>query len=164
LPRIDISANVTSLSIIPTVLDLLVQTGSLNEADTTIASSLVHEYQGQSLLRPFRSEHNGRWVWNIGVINAGGSMLSVTTAGIPFRLVMPLQSESGSGDKVFQFRFTHTDRDPAEQDPLEAWTQQGLHRRVRQTYGEKAADWLNDAAKLARWWVAEQKRIWNYEG
>ncbi|KAL1964582.1 hypothetical protein VTN77DRAFT_6756 [Rasamsonia byssochlamydoides] len=164
LPRIDISANATSLAIIPTLLDLFVQTRSLNEADTRIASSLMYEYQGQSLLRPFRSEYHGRRVWNVGVINAGGSMLSVSTAGIPFRLVMPLHNESGEGGKLFQYRFTHTDQDPAERHPLEAWTLKSLRRMVLETYGREAADWLDDAGRLGKWWVAEQKRVWNWKG
>lgn len=157
LPRIDISANVTSLSIIPTILDLLVQTHSLNEHDSRIASALMHEYQGQSLLRPFRSSHNGRQVWNMGLINAGGALLSVASAEVPYRLVLPLK-------EGFQYRFTHLERDPAEKRPLEAWELDRLQTRVLQAYGQDAANWLKDAAKVGRWWVAEQKRIWNYRG
>lgn len=157
LPRIDISANVTSLSIVPTILDLLVQTHSLNEHDSRIASALMHEYQGQSLLRPFRSSHNGRQVWNMGLINAGGALLSVASAEVPYRLVLPLK-------EGFQYRFTHLERDPAEKRPLEAWELDRLQARVLQAYGQDAANWLKDAAKVGRWWVAEQKRIWNYRG
>lgn len=67
----------TGMSVLPTVLDLLIESNSLNEADTKIAKSLIHEYQGQSLLRPFiRRDQTGRKVWNIGTINAGGSIAS----------------------------------------------------------------------------------------
>lgn len=164
LPRIDLTANATSLSIIPTILDLLIQTQSLDEADTRVAEHLIHEYQGQSLIRPFKSEHNGRRLWNMGLINSGGSMLSVTAAGLPYRLVVPIQSGREQKEKVFPFRFTHTGRDPAEKAALEAWTVQGLQKPVLETYGPEAMNWVNDASRLAKWWVAEQKRIWNYHG
>ncbi|KAK2805809.1 hypothetical protein FQN49_008820 [Arthroderma sp. PD_2] len=119
LPRIDISANATPLSILPTILDLLVQTKSLDTRDSEIASSLIHEYQGQSLLRPFKGQENGRQLWNMGIISTGGSMLSVASAATPFRLVLPLR------DGV-QPRFTHLEQDPSENHPLEAWTMREL--------------------------------------
>lgn len=167
LPRIDVSANATSLSIIPTILDLLIQTRSLNGADRRVAEHLIHEYQGQSLIRPFRSEHHGRRPWNMGLINSGGSLLSVTTAGRPYRLVVPIQSgadRNHQNEKVFPYRFTHTDRDPAEKAALEAWTVQGLQQPVMEAYGAEAMNWVDDASRMAQWWVTEQKRIWNYDG
>ncbi|KAH8700200.1 alkaline-phosphatase-like protein [Talaromyces proteolyticus] len=169
LPRIEVEANATSLSILPTVLDLLVHSNSLNQHDTSAAESLVHEYQGQSLLRPFKNEHNGRQVWNMGVINAGGSLLAVTSAGQPYRLVVPLQNASSSifhikgvTDKVFEYRFTHTGRDPAERAAVESWTWDGLQKMVGREYGADAMTWTENAAKMARWWVEEQQRVWNY--
>lgn len=155
LPRIEISANVTSLSILPTILDLLVQTNSLDEKDTSIASELIHQYQGQSIIRPFKSEHKGRQAWNVGIINAGGKMISVTSAAAPYRLILPLTSN-------LQYRFTHVIQDPGEHSPIEAWSLDSIRITVMQKYGKKAASWLTDAASFGNWWVAEQKRVWNY--
>ena len=72
-----LNVNGSAVSILPTILDLLVNTNSLNADDTEIALDLMNEYEGQSLIRPYRTSHNGREAWNMGVINAGGSMLSV---------------------------------------------------------------------------------------
>ncbi|KAJ5337945.1 hypothetical protein N7452_004673 [Penicillium brevicompactum] len=187
MPRVDITANATALSIIPTILDLLVESNSLDERDAEIASAILPEYQGQSLLRPFlssveekphhgnhppppppperdlsqietRSKHDGppkRFVWNMGLINAGGSMLSITTAGMPYRMILPLKEE-------FEYTFTHIGEDPGETHLIKAWTLKSLVEEVTPKHGEEAAIWLEDAEKVGKWWVTEQKRIWGY--
>ena len=159
LPRVDVSANATSLAIIPTILDLLVQSQSLDDKDSAIASSLLPEYQGQSLLRPFRNERpdNGLPVWNFALINGGGAILAITSTNSPFRLIMPLKQE-------FNYRFTNLEKDPGELQPLEGWSIPRLADMVRKAHGEQAADWLIDAERVGRWWVDEQKRVWDYRG
>ncbi|KAJ5398848.1 hypothetical protein N7465_009337 [Penicillium sp. CMV-2018d] len=192
MPRVDITANATALSIIPTILDLLVQSNSLDERDSEIANSLLPEYQGQSLIRPFlssmdepphrRDHHNHpppgeqpeheredtqlearshsespakRIVWNMGLINAGGSMLSVMAADVPYRLVLPLK-------EGFEYTFTHLGEDPGEAHPTKAWTLETLMKEVKPKFGQESADWLKDAELVGKWWVSEQKRIWGY--
>ncbi|OGE58209.1 hypothetical protein PENARI_c001G09632 [Penicillium arizonense] len=196
MPRVDITANATALTIVPTILDLLVQSNSLDERDSEIASALLPEYQGQSLLRPFLASikepsHKGhgdhhrrpppppspktepepepsqfearshpdspakRSVWNMGLINAGGSMLSVTTASVPYRLILPLK-------EGFEYSFTHLGEDPNEDHPIKAWTLKTLIEEVTPKHGEESAAWLSDAEQVGKWWVTEQKRIWGY--
>jgi hypothetical protein len=195
MPRVDITANATALTIVPTILDLLVQSNSLDERDSEIASALLPEYQGQSLLRPFlasieepshkghgdhrrpppprspkaepepepsqfegRSHPDGpakRSVWNMGLINAGGSMLSVTTASVPYRLILPLK-------EGFEYSFTHLGEDPNENHPIKAWTLKTLIEEVTPKHGDESAAWLSDAEQVGKWWVTEQKRIWGY--
>ncbi|KAJ6140600.1 hypothetical protein N7470_010396 [Penicillium chermesinum] len=174
MPRIDIDANATSLSIIPTILDMLVQSGSLNDHDSDIASHLLPEYQGQSLIRPFLSsindtsiegresrKHEGnempatRYQWNFGIINGGGSMISVTTAGLPYRLVLPLKNE-------FEYIFSDLDKDPGELHVTKAWSIGALKKAVKEEYGSDAVKWLESAGKVGKWWVRQQRRIWGY--
>lgn len=190
MPRIDIAANATSLSIIPTILDLLVQSQSLDARDAEIASALLPEYQGQSLIRPFipavkesdfrQGHHDGhienpdaehdarsprkthaekephtRLVWNMGLINAGGSLVSVTAASIPYRLILPIR-------EGFEYVFTHLDEDPGELHPIKAWTLSELVEEVVSQHGEQAGTWLEDAEMVGRWYVNEQRRIWGY--
>lgn len=169
MPRIDIAANATSISIIPTILDLLIQTHSLNERDSEIASALLPEYQGQSLIRPFisavdehshpttpeNSDSSTRHVWNMGLINAGGSMVSITAAGIPYRLILPIRDG-------FESVFTHLDEDPSELHPTKAWTLPKLVELVEGKYGEEAGRWVGDAEKVGLWYVNDLRRIWGY--
>ncbi|KAJ5108041.1 Alkaline phosphatase-like alpha/beta/alpha [Penicillium angulare] len=183
MPRINIDANATSLSIIPTILDMLVQSNSLDTRDSEIASSILPEYQGQSLIRPFvssvkeGSHHDGkvenpddnakraphkhhdrphtRYAWNFGLINAGGSMISVTAAGLPYRLVLPLR-------EGFEYGFSHLDKDPGELHPIKAWTMGSLLKEVESDYDEEASEWLEEAEQVAKWWVNNQIRIWGY--
>jgi arylsulfatase A-like enzyme len=178
MPRIDITANATSISIIPTILDLLVQSGSLDARDSEIASSLLPEYQGQSLIRPFvpaigkstnsrsKDAHSPRpihkhqdshiqRVWNLGLINAGGSMVSVTSADTPYRLILPIR-------EGFEYVFTHLDEDPGELHPMKTWTLSELVGEVSSKFGEDPASWLEDAEQVGKWYVNEQRRIWGY--
>ncbi|KAI5303974.1 hypothetical protein KEM56_006998 [Ascosphaera pollenicola] len=155
LPRVHVEANATSISILPTILDLLVKTNSLGDKDTIAAKHLVHEYEGQSLIRPYISSKNGRQAWNFGTINAGGTMLAVSSAASPYRLIVPLVDSFG-------YRFTNTKTDPVEKDPMEGWSISELAETVVKKYGEEAKKWLYEADAIARWWSSERHRLYHY--
>lgn len=155
LPRIQVTANASTMSVVPTMLDLLVQTKSLNKRDSDIAQDLMNEYEGQSLIRPYKAEHNGRQAWNFGIINAGGTMLSVSSAAAPYRLILPLATD-------FEYTFSHLEKDPAEQAVIKEWKRDGLARRVLREHGREAAQWVQEAEEVARWWIEDRKRLWNY--
>lgn len=150
-----LNVNGSAVSILPTILDLLVNTNSLNADDTVIALDLMNEYEGQSLIRPYRTSHNGREAWNMGVINAGGSMLSVGSAAVPWRLNLPLNND-------FEYRFTDLSKDPYELEPVTGWTMSALAAEVHSKHGPEAFDWAQKAEKVGLWWVAERKKLWNY--
>lgn len=157
LPRVQLEINATSLSIIPTILDLLIATSSLNSQDLDIASNLVHQYEGQSLIRPFVTKRHGRQQWNIGVLNAGGALLSVSSAAVPFRLVLPI-CKSGV------YRFTDTNQDPNEISAIEENSISALANSLRGKFGDEASEWVVEAEKVGKWWVMEQRRRWAYDG
>lgn len=156
LPKIQITANASSMSVLPTILDLLIQTKSLNTMDSTAALDLLNEYEGQSLIRPYKTTHNGRQAWNIGIINAGGTMLSVGSAAVPWRLILPLTSD-------FEYVFSNPETDPHELKALRGWAKEDLVANVQKVHGKEAAQWLMEAAEVGHWWVAERKRLWNHE-
>lgn len=141
LPRVQYNATATTVSVLPTILDLLINSGSLNAQDTHIASDLVHDYEGQSLIRPYKTSHNGRRAWNFAVINSGAGMLAVTSADVSWRLVMPL-------GKVFEYTFTDLKDDPLELKPVSAWSLDVLAEAVRKRFGEDAATWAKEAESL----------------
>ncbi|KND91825.1 hypothetical protein TOPH_03368 [Tolypocladium ophioglossoides CBS 100239] len=60
LPPIDINDAVSSLQILPTILDLLLETGSLPKTGShrEAAKDLARNYEGQSLLRPLHNSYN----------------------------------------------------------------------------------------------------------
>ncbi|KAJ6104553.1 hypothetical protein N7523_010873 [Penicillium sp. IBT 18751x] len=179
MPRININANATSLSIIPTILDLLIQSESLDTRDAEIASALLPEYQGQSLIRPFvpaigdlspKSHSNNarsprpthkhqdsqtQRVWNFGIINAGGSMISITSADTPYRLILPLR-------EGFEYVFTQLNEDPGELHPMKSWTLSEIINEITSKFGADAASWAEDAEQVGKWYVNEQRRIWGY--
>ncbi|KAF9241679.1 hypothetical protein DTO012A7_7349 [Penicillium roqueforti] len=156
LPALQITANATSMSVVPTIIDLLVHSGSLNEMDSNAALDLINEYEGQSLIRPYQATHNGRQAWNFGIVNPGGTMLSVGSAAVPYRLILPLAED-------FEYIFSDLDTDPDELSPLRGWSLGELIGRVQRKHGDKAGKWLVDAEKVGKWWIEEQKRLWNYQ-
>ncbi|KAM0250401.1 hypothetical protein ACHAP5_002200 [Fusarium lateritium] len=155
IPRVQYEANVTSISILPTVLDLLVNSGSLNKEDSAIASDLANDYEGQSLIRPYQKSKDGRRAWNFGLINPGGGMLTVTSADAPWRLAVPLK-------KDLEYTFTDLSQDPLELDALDKWNIKSTIKAVKRKYGDKAADWVREADEVAHWWALERRRLWGY--
>jgi hypothetical protein len=155
IPRVQYEANVTSIAILPTVLDLLVNSGSLNTEDSAIASDLANDYEGQSLIRPYRKTFNGRRAWNFGLINPGGGMLTVTSADAPWRLAVPLK-------KDLEYTFTDLGKDPLELEALSKWSIKSTVKAVRSQYGGAAADWVREADEVAHWWALERRRLWGY--
>ncbi|KAM0563221.1 hypothetical protein ACHAPJ_000939 [Fusarium lateritium] len=155
IPRVQYEANVTSISILPTVLDLLVNSGSLNADDSAIASDLANDYEGQSLIRPFQKTQDGRRAWNFGLINPGGGMLTVTSADAPWRLAVPLK-------KDLEYTFTDLGQDPLELHALDKWSIKPMVKAVRSKYGNEAADWVREADEVAHWWALERRRLWGY--
>ncbi|KAM0278795.1 hypothetical protein ACHAQH_004986 [Verticillium albo-atrum] len=155
LPRIEYEANATSLSILPTILDLLINTGSLNKHDSDVASDLVHEYEGQSLIRPYKPAEDGRRAWNFAIVNSGAGMLSVTSADTVWRLLLPLVD-------TFEYKMSDLQRDPTELDVLSAWSLNSLTGAVREKHGQMAADWVNEAETVAQWWMRERRRLWRH--
>ncbi|KAF4974193.1 hypothetical protein FZEAL_8871 [Fusarium zealandicum] len=156
IPRIQYEANVTSISILPTLLDLLVNSDSLNADDTAVASDLVQDYEGQSLIRPYQKSQDGRRAWNFGLINPGGGMLTVTSADAPWRMAIPLKPD-------LEYTFTDLGKDPLEHDSLDAWGIKPMIAAVKSKYGEEAAAWVEEADQVAHWWSLERTRLWGYK-
>lgn len=155
LPRIKVNANASTISILPTILDLLVNTGSLNDKDTDIALDLMNEYEGQSLIRPYQTVRNGREAWNFGVINKGGTLLSISSAAVPYRLVLPIAPD-------VEYYFSNLDADPYETSAITGWTMSALGDSIRARHGIAAYQWALKAEKVAHWWVRRQKLLWDY--
>lgn len=155
LPRMQVTANTTSLSLLPTLLDLLVQTRSLNDKDSDIASDLMNGYEGQSLIRPYKATHKDRQAWNFGLINPGGEILSVGSAAVPYRLILPMTDN-------FEYKFINPETDPEEKSILAEWEAEMLAEHVRGVHGDLAAKWVGEAVQVGRWWVGERKRLWNH--
>ncbi|PNY25502.1 Uncharacterized protein TCAP_04557 [Tolypocladium capitatum] len=163
LPPLDINAAVSSLQILPTILDLLLETGSLPKTGRhrEAARDLAHNYEGQSLLRPLRnsSNHSDRGSqgnWQYTVVNSGRAMLAVRDGRRPSRrLIVPVIDN-------IEWRFTDLDSDPHEQEPVVSFGFSSLLHSVERRHGIEAAEWVEEAAFMARWWVEENSKRWRY--
>ncbi|KAJ4117535.1 hypothetical protein NW768_010898 [Fusarium equiseti] len=156
LPRVQYDANTTTISILPTILDLLINSGSLNEKDTHLASDLVQDYEGQSLIRPYKKSDGDRRAWAFSVVNSGAGMLGVTSADVNWRLVIPLS-------KTIEYRVTDAVNDPMELKAVTAWTPEELVTAAGSSLGDDAAKWVAEAIPIAQWWVKERQRLWRYK-
>ncbi|GKT41683.1 phosphoglycerol transferase I [Colletotrichum spaethianum] len=175
LPPITIDGAVSSQQILPTVLDLLIETGSLSKPAKRAASDLLHNYEGQSLIRPV---HKARPAtanrdteqpsssadstplevanWQFTVINPGRAMLGVRDARHKsWRIVVPVL------DNV-EWHFTDIAMDPREAEPVLGFEFAEFLVKIEQTHGKDAASWAEEAAFIARWWVEENNKRWRY--
>ena len=158
LPPVEISAPVISSQIVPSVIDLLIESSSLTQNAAHVASDVRSLYEGQSLIRPLILEKDGRAVWQFTVMNTGGSWLAVRSAARPeFRLVIPLVND-------VEWRFSDLQKDPNELSPLSQFSLVDLAQALEENeeYGPDVLDWLYDAAYVANWWVVENWHQYRY--
>ena len=139
------------MSILPKILDLLVQSSSIDEHESTVASSLLKQYQGQSLIRPFRnaSSDGNRERWNFALIAPGGSSVVVSSTSSNYRFVLLFSP-------VTEYRFINLDTDPRELEPLVSLFLKDLNVLVSDKYSAQVSVWVNKAAEVGGWWVREQ--------
>lgn len=157
MPPIDVNDVVNSNMILPSILDLLIETGSLGEADTKAAKDLVRNYEGQSLIRPLHSNNYEMGGWQFTVMNPGRATLSVRDARhADWRVVIPIVAD-------IEWRFTNTQDDKHEDDPILDFGYPEFLQKIQDTYGEDVAMWVEEAAFVARWWVDENAKRWRYE-
>lgn len=158
LPAIDIDDAVISSQILPTILDLLRETGSLSKSHAQAASDLVQNYEGQSLIRPLRAASNetGQPNWQFTVINPGRAMLSIRDMRQPdWHLIVPII------DNV-EWHFTHLAKDPTGAHTLLGFDFAKFVHGVEKAHGVETAKWVEEAAFIARWWVEENGKRWRY--
>ncbi|KAL4781300.1 alkaline-phosphatase-like protein [Aspergillus varians] len=116
LPAVEIKDPVISLQILPTILDLLIESSSLGPNGTQAAKDIRGIYEGQSLIRPLYQEANGMQDWQFSVMNPGGSWIAVRSAAKPnWRIVVPLVDD-------VEWRFTDLERDPLEKKPITSFS------------------------------------------
>tara|TARA_R110002003_G_scaffold145_13_gene13448 strand:+ start:2483 stop:5008 length:2526 start_codon:yes stop_codon:yes gene_type:complete len=165
LPRIQINASTTPLSILPTILDLLLETDSLPEPAADVAKEILPKYLGNSLVRELDYRvitANGSAEaffkpFHFSAINPGGSLLAISDASTTFRLIFPLCS-------TIPLRFTDISSDPQEMNPITAWTPGELSEIIKVRHGVRAMEWVQLAEELGRWWVWKQREKWGYWG
>jgi hypothetical protein len=166
LPRIQLNASITPTSILPTILDLLVQTDSLPEPAIKVAKDILPSYQGHSLIRDLdyrvktaddASAKAFFQPFHFSIINPGGSLLAISDGSTPYRLVLPLCS-------TIALRFTDLSTDPHEWDPITAWTMDELRAQIKVRHGARASQWAQLAEEMGRWWIWDSRERWGYWG
>ncbi|KAJ5591627.1 Alkaline phosphatase-like alpha/beta/alpha [Penicillium hispanicum] len=156
LPQIEINAPVLSTQILPTILDLLIESSSLNAESMNIVKDLFPLYEGQSLIRPLIPEKDGKQEWQFTTMNPGGTWAAMRSASKPYRLTFPLVADA-------PWRFTNIETDPFELAPDEELDVVALIDLVQRRDGAAAGQWLTEAVHVARWWVLENRRRWRYD-
>ncbi|KAJ4002650.1 hypothetical protein NW752_002528 [Fusarium irregulare] len=168
LPAFDVHDAVHSSQILPTILDILLETGSLNNGSQQVASDLVRNYEGQSLIRTQvnQNETTGQGNWQFTIVNPGRAMITARDARYPDRhLVIPLV------DNV-EWRFTNLTYDPMDQFAIQGFDfgtfldsiTHYLDERFGMSMNEIDAveGWVQEGASMARWWAEENSKRWRY--
>ncbi|KAJ4325093.1 hypothetical protein N0V84_003637 [Fusarium piperis] len=155
LPAFDVHDAVSSTQVLPTILDLLLETGSLDGSSRQAAEDLIKNYEGQSLLRPLKLGDQG--LWQFTVVNPGRAMLGVRDARHPERhLVVPLI------DNV-EWRLSNITADPLEKDGVQAFDFISFLQSVEAKFGREWAEWAEEGAFITRWHVQDNSKRWRYE-
>jgi hypothetical protein len=157
LPVIQLQESVTAMSIVPTILDLLIETGSLSDPERGAAKDLLRNYEGQSLIRSLeRPEGETRQRWQFTAISPGGQGVSVRSMDEPrWRMVVPLIED-------LEWWFSDLEQDAHEEDSIGTFGFVELLRAVEEKHGIEAAQWAEEAAFVTRWWVTENHDRWRY--
>ncbi|KAH7141589.1 alkaline-phosphatase-like protein [Dactylonectria estremocensis] len=155
LPAFDVHEAVSSTQVLPTILDLLLETGSLANSSRQAAEDLIQNYEGQSLLRP--SQPNSQGQWQFVVVNPGRAMLGVRDARHPERhLVVPLINN-------VEWRLSDIATDPLEKNGVQAFDFISFLQSVEAKFGREWAEWVEEGAFVARWHVQDNGKRWRYE-
>ncbi|KAF7586667.1 hypothetical protein BBP40_008516 [Aspergillus hancockii] len=156
LPPVEITTPVMSDQIVPTILDLLIESKSLSGGSSRAARDILSLYEGQSMIRPLIQEQDGKQDWQFTVMNTGGSWLAVRSAARPaYRLVIPLVDD-------LEWRFTDLEKDPIELKPIKHFSLMDLAEALDRQYGEDTVNWLRDAAHYTEWWVVDNWHRYRY--
>lgn len=157
LPPVPIESPVINSQIVPTIIDLLIESASLGDDARHAATDLRALYEGQSMIRPLTPEEKGKQDWQFSVMNTGGSWLSVRSADQPYRLVIPLIND-------VEWRFSNLEVNPHEVMPvIKNFDVNQLAMEVERIHGPFALRWVGEAAHVAQWWVAENWRRYRFD-
>ncbi|KAF5666661.1 sulfatase [Fusarium heterosporum] len=159
LPPFNVDDAVHSTQVLPTILDFLLETGSLSETSRKAATDLIRNYEGQSLLRPLNTSNksSGQGQWQFTVTNPGRAMLTVRDARYPDRhLVVPVIEN-------VDWRLSDLSKDPHEHDPVQALDFESFILGVEEKFGHEVAEWAEEGAFVTRWYVKENSRRWRFD-
>lgn len=157
LPPVEIESPVLATQIVPTILDLLLESSSLDAGASRAARDILPLYEGQSMIRSLKQEENDKQDWQFSVMNTGGSWLAVRSASEPYRLVIPLIND-------IEWRFSNLEVNPHELlPPIKDFDVNHLAMEVERIHGPFALKWVGEAAHVAQWWVAENWRRYRFD-
>ncbi|KAF4447801.1 hypothetical protein F53441_8705 [Fusarium austroafricanum] len=157
LPAFSVDEAVHSTQVLPTILDILLETGSLDKTSRQAAKDLIRNYEGQSLIRPLnKTATYGQWQFT--VTNPGRAMLTVRDAKHPERhLVVPVIEN-------VDWRLTmDLGKDPREQNSLQAMDFKSFLQIIDEKHGKGVAEWAEEGAFVARWFVKENSKRWRFD-
>jgi arylsulfatase A-like enzyme len=77
LPPINIDSRVTSMQIVPTIMDLLKESGSLGQDQAKAIQDILPLYEGQSMIRETIASQGNKRDWQFTVMNTGWSFLLI---------------------------------------------------------------------------------------
>lgn len=156
LPPISIDSRVTSMQIVPTIMDLLKESGSLGEDQAKAIQDILPLYEGQSMIRETTPSKDGKRDWQFTVMNTGGTWLAVRSADKPYRVVVPLVPD-------VEWRFSNVETDPEELHVQGSFEFLPLLFQVARDHDDDAVEWVKEAAQVTKWWVSENWRRYEYE-
>lgn len=159
LPAFNAHDAVQSSQVLPTILDILLETGSLTDASRQVATDLIHNYEGQSLLRRLSPVdlQTGQGQWQFTITNPGRALLTVRDTRFPERrLVVPVIENVA-------WRYSNLDSDPHEMNSVQNFDFVSFLQGVEELHGRNVARWAEEGAFITRWFVKENSKRWRFD-
>lgn len=137
------------------VFDLFINIKFFNDQDLKIVFDIVYDYEGQFLICFYKSQENGRWVWNFGFVNLGGGMFIIIFVDVLWRFVMLF------GFEVL-YSFINFKYDFFEFYLIMDWIFEKFFGKVEIKFGVDVVIWMKEVEVVVKWWILEWKRLWGY--
>ncbi|KAH8681928.1 sulfatase domain protein [Xylariales sp. PMI_506] len=165
LPPMTINEPVSSMQILPTIMDILRESDSLSDSQSQAASDLAHNYEGQSLIRhPVHESPEGEdrqlshGNWHFTIMNPGTSSIALRDARKPhWHLIVPLQ-------KDISWYFANWEKDPHGANPVQTGDYDAFLTLLESEESIEAVRWAEEAVRVAVWWAGDNHRRWKYQG
>lgn len=158
LPVMHIDDAVNADQVLPTVLDVLLESDSLTPASREAVKDLIKNYEGQSLIRePVHTTPNtNQGNWQFSIPSPGNSMVVARDSRHKdMIMVVPIIVNQ-------QWHLGNLTSDPTDMHGILDYDYGSFLQQVESRHGKEVALWAEEGAFAVRWWIEDLMKRWRY--
>lgn len=158
LPVMHVDDAVNADQVLPTVLDVLLETDSLTPASRSAVKDLIKNYEGQSLIRKpvHTTPQTKQGNWQFSIVSPGNSMVVVRDSRHKdMIMVVPIIVNQ-------QWHLGNLTSDPSDMHGILDYDYGSFLQQVQSRHGKEVAEWAEEGAFAVRWWIEDLMKRWRY--